>query len=135
MAYKVLVVDDERTTVELLKLKLLDAKYEVVTALNGREGLEKVASDNPDIILLDLMMPEMNGFDVLKEIREKYKDKWRPVVILSSRNELESVIDCYTMDADLYMSKPVNIMEVLANLKKITDLLVLRDSIRADREG
>ena len=80
-------------------------------------------------------MPEMNGFEVLKEIREKYKDKWRPVVILSSRNELESVIDCYKMDADLYISKPVNIMEILASLKKITDLLALRDSIREDREG
>lgn len=135
MTYKVLVVDDERVTVELLKLKLVEAKYDVVTALNGREGLEKIAAEHPDIILLDLMMPEMNGFDVLKEIREKYKDKWRPVVILSSQNELESVIDCYKMDADLYMSKPVNIMEVLANLKKITDLLVLRDSIREDRGG
>jgi DNA-binding response OmpR family regulator len=135
MAYKVLVVDDERITVELLKLKLIEAKYDVVTASNGREGLEKIAGESPDIILLDLMMPEMNGFDVLKEIREKYKDKWRPVVILSSRNELESVIDCYEMDADLYMSKPINTMEVLASLKKITDLLALRDSMREDREG
>ena len=135
MAYKVLVVDDERVTIELIKAKLIEANYEVVTALNGRDGLEKVAGENPDIILLDLMMPEMNGFEVLKEIREKYKDKWRPVVILSSRNELESVIDCYKMDADLYISKPVNIMEILASLKKITDLLALRDSIREDREG
>ncbi len=135
MAYKVLVVDDERVTIELIKAKLIEANYEVVTALNGRDGLEKVAGENPDIILLDLMMPEMNGFEVLKEIREKHKDKWRPVVILSSRNELESVIDCYKMDADLYISKPVNIMEILASLKKITDLLALRDSIREDREG
>jgi DNA-binding response OmpR family regulator len=135
MAYTVLVVDDERITVELLKMKLIEADFKVVTASNGREGLEKISVDNPDIILLDLMMPEMNGFDVLREIREKYKDKWRPVVILSSRNELESVMDCYKMDADLYMSKPINIMEVLASLKKITDLLVLRDSMREDREG
>ena len=134
MAYKVLVVDDERVTVELLKLKLLEANYEVVTAGNGREGLEKVAQENPDIILLDLMMPEMNGFDVLKEIREKYKDKWRPVVILSSKNEFESVMDCYKMEADLYLSKPVNFLDVLAGLKKIVDLLALRDSMKENLE-
>ena len=130
MAYKVLVVDDEKVIVELLKLKLTEADYEVVTASNGREGLEKVAQDDPDIILLDLMMPKLNGLDVLKQIREKHRDKWRPVVILSSKNEFESVMDCYHLEADLYLCKPINIMEVLASLKKIVDLLSLRDSVK-----
>lgn len=135
MAYKVLVVDDEQTIVEFLKYKLTEGGYEVVTAGNGKEGLEKIAGENPDIILLDLMMPELNGFEVLKEIREKYKDKWRPVVILSSKNEFESVLDCYEMQADLYLSKPVDSMAVLAGLKKITDLLALRDSMKENLGG
>lgn len=130
MAYKVLVVDDEGVIVELLKVKLTEANFQVVTASSGKEALEKMARENPDIILLDLMMPEMNGFDVLKAIREKYQDKWRPVVILSAKHDFESVIDCYRMKADLYLSKPINVLEILSGLKKIVDLLALRDSMK-----
>lgn len=126
MAYKLLVVDDEKDVVDVVSEKLIRQGYEVVTAYTGTEALDKVRSDNPDIILLDLILPGLNGFEVLREIREKHKDKWRPVIIISSKNELETVMDCYHLEADLYLTKPCSIMDITAAIKKMTDILSLK---------
>lgn len=128
MGYKILVVDDERATVELLKGKLTQDGYDVSVAYDGKEALEKVDKDDPDIILLDLIMPQMNGFGVLREIRENHRDRWRPVIIVSAENELESVTECYDMEADLYLAKPINIIEIQAGIKKMVDLLALKEN-------
>src|SRR3989338_9074408 len=106
MAYKLLVVDDDKAIVEMLKQKLLEEGYEVVVAFDGEEALLKLKEDNPDVILLDLMMPKLNGFDVLKEIRQIYKDRWRPVIIISAKSDLESLKTCYDLEADHYLTKP-----------------------------
>jgi DNA-binding response OmpR family regulator len=128
MAYKLLVVDDERDIVEILHDKLVREGFEVVTAYDGKAALGRIEFDNPDIILLDLMMPEMNGFEVLREVRTKYKDKWRPVIIISSKNEFESVADCYDLEADLYLTKPCSFYDIIAGIKKMTDILSLREN-------
>ena len=128
MAYKLLVVDDERDVVEILENKLKREGFEVITAYDGKAALLRIENDDPDIILLDLVMPEMNGFEVLKEVRTKYKDKWRPVIIVSSKNEFESVADCYDLEADLYLTKPCSFFDISAGIKKMTDILSLKDS-------
>ena len=128
MAYKLLVVDDDRDIVEMLKKRLLQEGYEVVVAFDGEEVLLKVKETNPDVILLDLMLPKLNGFEVLKEIREKYKDKWRPVIIISAKTELESVKKCYDLEADHYLAKPCKMENILQGIETMISLIPLRQN-------
>jgi len=126
MAYKILVVDDEKDIVETFKKRLSQEGYDVVVAFSGEEALTKVKKDNPDIILLDLILPGMNGYDVLKEIRQKYKDKWRPVIIISAKTELESVKKCYDLEADHYLTKPCSMENVLRGIRIMISLIPQR---------
>jgi len=127
MAYKILVVDDEKDVSDTLAKMLTNAGYEAVVAYDGDEALKKVKEENPDIILLDLLMPKMNGFEVLKEIRSCFKDKWRPVIIISAQAELETVKKCYDMEADHYLAKPCSVENVLHGIKTMISLMPLRN--------
>lgn len=126
MTYKLLVVDDERDIADTLAKTLKREGYEAVVAYDGEEALQKVKEENPDIILLDLIMPKLNGFDVLKEIREKYKDKWRPVIIVSAKNDLESVKKGYGLEADHYLTKPCSIENILHGIRIMISLIPAR---------
>jgi DNA-binding response OmpR family regulator len=126
MAYKLLVVDDDQEIVETLKARLLKEGYEVTAAFDGEEALVKVKEDNPDIILLDLMLPKLNGFEVLKEIREKHKDKWRPVIIISAKTDLDTLKECYGLEADHYLTKPCTMDNVLRGIRTMISLIPLR---------
>lgn len=126
MAKRILVVDDEREIVETLRGILLKNGYEVSTAFDGEEALLKVKDENPDVILLDLIMPKLNGFDTLKEIREKHNDKWRPVIIISAKTELESVQKCYNLEADHYLTKPCSIDNILRGIETMISLIPSR---------
>ncbi len=126
MAYKLLVVDDETDIVETLRKRLLQEGYDVVVAFDGEEALVRVKEDSPDIILLDLMLPKLNGFEVLKEVREKYKDKWIPIIIISAKTELESVKKSYSMEADHYLTKPCSMENVLRGIRTMISLIPLR---------
>lgn len=125
-SYKILIADDDKDIVESLEKRLLREEYDVVTAYDGEEALLKVENEKPDIILLDLLMPKLNGFEVLKQVREKYKDKWRPIIIISAKTELESVKQCYSMDADHYLTKPCAFEDVLRGIETMISLIPLR---------
>jgi two-component system, OmpR family, response regulator VicR len=129
MAFKVLVVDDEKDVVETLKNRLMREGYDVVVAFDGEEALAKVKETNPDIILLDLMMPKLNGFEVLKQVRENFKDKWRPIIIISASNELEAVKKSYNLEADHYLSKPATMDNVLRGIRIMISLIPLRKEV------
>lgn len=126
MAYKILVVDDEEDVVESLSKRLLKEGYEVFVAFDGEDALLRVRENDPDIILLDLMLPKLNGFDVLKEIKEKYSDRWRPTIIISAKTELESVKDCYNLEADHYLTKPCSMESILQGIETMISLLPFR---------
>lgn len=126
MAKRLLIVDDEKETVETLKSILLKNGYEVSVAFDGQEALVKIKEDDPDVILLDLVMPKLNGYEVLKEIREKYNDKWRPVIIISAKTELESVQKCYNFQADHYLTKPCSTDNILRAIETMISLIPLR---------
>ena len=126
MAYKLLVVDDDREVIATLEPRLRKEGYEVVVAFDGEEALRKVKEDNPDVILLDLMLPKMSGYEVLKEIRKKHKDKWRPVIIISAKQELESVKQCYGLEADHYLTKPCGIEHILRGIQTMISLIPMR---------
>jgi two-component system response regulator VicR len=127
MAYKILVVDDDKDIVDSLKKILERQEYEVVTAYDGEEAIAKVKETNPDIILLDLVMPKKNGFESLKEIRQQCKDKWRPVIIISAKTELESVKQCYSLEADHYLTKPSTSENILRAIETMISLIPLRN--------
>jgi DNA-binding response OmpR family regulator len=129
MAYRLLLVDDDKDITETLEGHLKKHGYEIETAFDGEEALVKVKEKNPDIILLDLMLPKLNGFEVLKEIRQKYNDKWRPVIIISAKTELESVKHCYNLEADHYLTKPCSIENILHGIETMINLIPLRKTV------
>lgn len=126
MAYRILIVDDDRDIVEPLKNRLSREGFETTVAFDGEEALLKAKEDNPDIILLDLVMPKLNGFEVLREIREKHNDKWRPVIIISAKAELESLKSCYKLEADHYLTKPCEFEKILLGIETMISLIPLR---------
>ncbi len=102
---KVLIIEDEKEVSELYKLKLTIDDYDVITATSGQEGLKKAFKDSPDLIFLDIKMPKMDGFEVLKRLRENPKTKKTPVVILSNFDEEDMVEKGLTLGADEYLIK------------------------------
>ena len=114
--YKILVVDDIATNVLLLKTILGMAGYRIVTATGGREALEKVESESPDLILLDIMLPKMDGFEVCQHIREFSN---MPIVMLTAKGDDMDKILGLEYGADDYITKPFNILEVKARIKAI----------------
>lgn len=124
--YKLLVVDDDRDIVEMSQKKLIREGYAVVVAYDGEEALARVADQDPDIVILDLTMPKLNGFEVLKVIREKYSSRWRPVIIVSANTELTALKQCYQMEADHYLTKPCTMENLLRGIETMISLIPLR---------
>jgi len=105
---KILIVDDEPFNVDYLEQELDDMNYNILTATNGREALDKVTNEPPDLILLDIMMPIMDGFAVLNELKADPLLRHIPVIIISAMNDLESVVKGIKQGAEDYLTKPVN---------------------------
>ena len=126
MGYKILVVDDEPDVREVLQRKLQREGYTVDCAADGEEALAKVRECDPDVILLDLMLPKLNGFEVLRRVREDFTDRWRPVIIVSAQQDLETTKKCYQMEADHYLAKPCGIEHVVGGIKTMISLMQQR---------
>jgi two-component system response regulator VicR len=126
MGFKILVVDDEPDIVQVVSGRLAREGYEVATAFDGEEALSKFAAFDPDLVLLDLTMPKLNGFEVLKQIREKYKDRWRPVIIISAQTDLDTLRKSYDMEADHYLAKPCAMDVILRGIETMRSLIPLR---------
>ncbi|MDD5363244.1 MAG: response regulator transcription factor [Ignavibacteria bacterium] len=120
MEFKILVVDDEKDIVDLLKYNLEKEKeFKVITALNGKEALETATQSKPDLILLDIMMPEMNGFDVCKKLKNGAATSNIPVIFLTAKeNEIDEIIGL-ELGADDYIQKPISPRKVIARVKSV----------------
>ncbi|MEZ4502183.1 MAG: response regulator transcription factor [Dehalococcoidia bacterium] len=114
MPGKILVADDEANIVQLLRMYLREAGYDVVAAHDGRQALDRFQAESPDLVLLDLMMPELGGFEVCNEIR---KTSDVPVLMLTARSDDIDKIVGLEMGADDYITKPFNPREVVARVK------------------
>ena len=114
MNKKILIVEDEKPISEILKFNLKKNHYQTDTAYDGREAIEKVNDFKPDLILLDLMIPYQDGFDVCKKIREKYDT---PILVISAKSEETDKILALELGADDYVTKPFSIKELLARVK------------------
>jgi len=116
---KILAVDDERHIVRLVQVNLERAGYQVVTAFDGKEALKKVESERPDLIVLDVMMPHMDGFEVLKRLKSDDKTKDVPVVMLTAKAQDADVFRGWASGVDCYLTKPFNPIELLTFVKRI----------------
>ena len=114
---KILLVDDERALVQALEQILKQNKYSVDTAFNGEDGLDMALSGIYDLIILDVMMPKLDGFSVLKEIRANKFDC--PVLMLTAKSETQDKIQGLNLGADDYLSKPFDTNELLARIKAL----------------
>lgn len=124
---KILVVEDDLAILTGLSMNLRYEGYEVLQAQDGRQGLARALDDGPDLIVLDVMLPELNGFDVLKELRKRGKDV--PVVMLSAKGAEMDKIAGLDLGADDYVAKPFGLQELLARIKA-----VLRRRLRPEGE-
>ncbi|MGE0002316.1 MAG: response regulator transcription factor [Fimbriimonadaceae bacterium] len=116
---KILVCDDERHIVRLIQVNLEKQGYQVVTAYDGKEGLEKVKAEKPDLLVLDVMMPYMDGFEVLKSLRREPETESLPVIMLTAKAQDKDVFEGYHYGADMYLTKPFNPMELVSFVKRI----------------
>lgn len=114
--YKILVVDDEQRMVRFIQLNLEQDGFEVITAYNGKDALEQVRTQLPDLILLDIMMPDINGFEVLKKIREVNNV---PVIMLTAKGEEDDRIQGLELGADDYITKPFSPRELVSRIRAV----------------
>ena len=118
----VLVVDDQPQNIELLEAYLAPQSYEVVQAANGEEALEKLSGGQIDLVLLDVMMPKMDGFEVLKKMRADKKTRLIPVVMVTALQEVEDRVKALEAGCDDFLSKPFDKAELLSRVKSILKL-------------
>ena len=116
---RILAVDDEPNIVRLIQVNLMRQGYQVETANNGVEALAKIRESMPDLLVSDVMMPEMGGFELLKNIRMDPALKDLPVIMLTAKTQDTDVLTGYAGGADMYLTKPFNPAELLQFVKRI----------------
>ncbi len=120
---KILIADDNSTNVELLEVYLNGLDCEIAVAADGRETLEKVAAFEPDLILLDIMMPKLSGFEVCKQLKGDPRTRKIMILMITALNELGDIERAVNAGTDDFLSKPVNKVELL---KRVDNMLKLR---------
>jgi serine phosphatase RsbU (regulator of sigma subunit) len=124
---KILIVDDEPFNVDYLEQELEDLAYDTVSAANGQEALAQTAAESPDVILLDVMMPELDGFQVLERLKADKNVRHIPVIIISALNDLRSVVRGIELGAEDYLPKPFDPVLLKARLGACLEKKRLRD--------
>ena len=114
---RVLIVEDEDGLLDGLAHNFRYEGYEVMTAKSGQEGLKLALKQKPDVVLLDIMLPEKDGFTVLKELRQRHRDI--PVLVMTARNFEADVLKGFDLGADDYVTKPFGIKELMARVKRL----------------
>ena len=119
MSWSVLIVDDEPLTQDMLRLMLEPAGFRVTSAEHGVEALEKIQESKPDIVLLDVMMPHMDGITVCKKLRSDPQTAALPIIMLSGKTHLNAVEEGLDAGANRYLSKPMSRADLIKNLKEV----------------
>ncbi len=114
---KILVVDDELDVQSILSFRLEINGYSVIVASDGEEGLEKIKKENPDLVLLDLMLPKMNGFEICRMVKFDDRLKGLPIIILSALDKEEDRKKALDSGADAYFLKPFDLEGLLTKIK------------------
>lgn len=126
---KILIVDDNETVVELLKTQLKPFKYHLETAFDGEEALDKIRKSAPDLILLDLMMPRISGYEVLRRIKESKETQFIPVIVVTALQEASDKLKAIELGADDFLVKPINRLELTTRIKSLLRMKLLHDDL------
>jgi len=127
---QILVVDDSRTQLDWLVQVLQREGYDVRTAQDGKDAIRKVRTEPPDLVLLDLILPDMDGLEVLRLVKARKDDDFIPVIILSARADLDSKVAGLRIGADDYLAKPFAEAEILARAAAMLRIKSLQDALR-----
>ncbi|KPL16505.1 MAG: chemotaxis protein CheY, partial [Bacteroides sp. SM23_62] len=114
---KILIVEDEKDMVTGLKFNLEARDYTVITAYDGDAGYQKALSEKPDLVILDLMLPKRNGYEVCKLLKEEVPDL--PIIMLTAKSQEAEIVTGLELGADDYITKPFSVLELLARIKAI----------------
>lgn len=135
MAKKILIVDDEKPIADILKFNLVKEGYEIEVANDGQEAIIKAYEFEPDLILLDIMLPKYDGFQVCKKVREKFSI---PIIMVTAKEEEVDKVLGLELGADDYIVKPFSIRELIARVKanlRRTDMTDIEENIKPDNKN
>ena len=116
---KILAVDDDPDTLEIIKIGLEFRNYRVITAVNGEDALEKISTENPDLVILDVMMPKIDGLEVCRRAKENFFTSQIPIILLTARGQVEDKVQGLSIGADDYLAKPFDMRELAARVEMI----------------
>ena len=125
----ILIVDDNEQNVELMQAYLEELDCDTLSAYNGREALDVVEKNQPDLLLLDIMMPQMSGFEVCKRLKADSRTKDIPIIMVTALNEFGDIERGIDSGTDDFVSKPVNKLELLARVRTMLKLKHLSDRL------
>jgi CheY-like chemotaxis protein len=119
MTEKILIIDDDVDTLKLVGMMLQKQGYKIIASTNGRQGLDQAVSENPDLILLDVMLPEMDGYQVAKQLRAHPVTAETPILMFSAKTQLDDKVSGFEAGADDYLTKPTHPTELRAHVKAL----------------
>src|SRR5574343_397055 len=122
----ILAVDDNRTNLHILRVFLKRLGHEVILAENGEQAVRLFQEQAPDLVLLDIMMPVMDGFEAARRIKAMSEERWTPVIFLSALNRDENLVEGLEAGADDYLTKPINFVVLEAKLRSMQQSLALQ---------
>ena len=132
--YKILIVDDVMSNVLLLKVLLTNEKFAIATASNGRQALEQVEKENPDLVLLDVMMPDMSGFEVAQHLKSNPNTAVIPIIFLTALNSTADIVKGFQVGANDFISKPFNKEELIIRVTHQISLVAAKRLILSKTE-
>jgi DNA-binding response OmpR family regulator len=119
MRKKILLVDDSETSLLMSRMILSKANYDIVVAKDGTDGVDRAVAEHPDLVLLDVVMPKMNGFEACTAIRARQETKAIPIIMVTTRGDGTSVETGFAAGATDYITKPVNGLELLTKVRNL----------------
>ena len=125
----VLVVDDDQRNVRLIESILKGSGYRVLKAYNGEEALQVVETEHPDLLVLDVMMPRVSGFELCQQLKGRYETRLLPVIMVTALNALEDKVQALEYGADDFLTKPINKLELLAKVRSVLRVKALQDEL------
>src|SRR5450759_5091283 len=119
MAEKILIIDDDVDTLKLVGMMLQKQGYKIIASSNGEQGLKQAEAENPDLILLDVMLPEMDGYEVAKRLRANEMTANTPILMFTAKTQLDDKVIGFEAGADDYLTKPTHPTELSAHVKAL----------------